>query len=153
MPTSLDREAGGAVYSAMRWLLVLMIASTASTAYAERRPTFMATTTYQSCHKETMLACGMIDAAGNRYGTAHELERCESYVFQPDGTFTTHGMMLEPEGTYRIFAGKVTLVFDNQPDLPVRSVKARTLVVDLSPDGSLLGDMKRLVTKPARAPE
>jgi hypothetical protein len=122
-----------------RYLFVLLLASTAS---AERRPTFMATTTYMSCHKETMFACGKIDAAGHRYGTAHEVERCESYVFHPDGTFVARGLP-NLEGTYRIFAGKLKMTFEPA----FEGDKPHTTELVLSPDGTLLGEMKRVVSK------
>lgn len=126
----------------MRWLVpFLLLASTAS---AERRPTFMATTSYEHCQESTAFACNRRDANGNTYGTAHTFTTCERIVFQPDGTFTRQGgrqLMTGHEGTYRIFAGKVKMRFDAEPGLPSHSLE-----LALSPDGTTLGSMKRIVT-------
>jgi hypothetical protein len=97
-------------------------------------PTFQKTTTYQACHQTTVFACGMM-RGNQRYGTAHERKVCERYEFHPDGTFTSSGAALSGrEGTYVIFAGKVQITPDD----------AKPFELTLSPDGMLLGGLKRL---------
>lgn len=97
----------------------------------------MAPTTYERCQTITMFACGRIDAAGHRYGTAHERKECTRMTFHPDGTVVQRGdFEREDHGTYRIFAGKLRIAFEGQPAFELA----------LSPDGMKLGDWSRKVT-------
>ncbi len=100
-------------------------------------PTFMQATTYQACQKTTEFACAFGD---RHYGTAREVEMCERYEFHPDGTYTSSGLLLQQDGTYFIFAGKVTLTDDE-----------RTFELALSPDGTTLGNLHEITTR-AHAP-
>jgi hypothetical protein len=117
----------------------LLLATLALAAHANprQRPTFASATVYQHCQTTWMFACGKRDASGQTYGTAHERNHCERYVFQADGTFTSTGTFDFSEGTYRIFAGKVRIT-------PAADETIRPFELALSPDGSKLGNFTRL---------
>ena len=119
--------------------IVLALCVLTATAFADQRPVFMATTQFEACQTTTMFACGMNNGT---YGTAYERKICTRMTFHADGTFssTTDGLE-EMEGTYRIFAGKMTLETDDQK-----------FDLKLSPDRTKLGNMS-LVTRRVRAPE
>jgi hypothetical protein len=88
----------------------------------------------------TMFACGMRDASGNTYGTAHQQESCERYVLLPDGTFTAQKHSHSDAGTYRIAGGKVRFTTTRRPGgaLPA------TFELPLSADGAQLGSLRRV---------
>ncbi|MBL0214789.1 MAG: hypothetical protein IPQ07_13010 [Myxococcales bacterium] len=136
----------------MRFLALLLLTCTlaagATTAGAQPRPTpapkaspttFDRTTTFQSCQTVTQFACGMTDAGGHRYGTAHERTMCTRYTFQPNGTFNTQGNLATEHGTYKLSNKTVTLtVVDEDPD-----TNPFAFALTLSSDGEKLGDMTR----------
>lgn len=143
MPTS-------RVSTCMRFLGLLLLVSTvgSTAATADPRPTpsrkpplaaFDRTTSFQSCQTSTMFACGMRDAGGHTYGTAHERTICTRYTFQPDGTFSTHGGTMNERGTYKLTNKLVTLtVLGEDP-----GTKPLSFELTLSADGEKLGDMTR----------
>ncbi|CAN5740462.1 hypothetical protein BH11MYX2_BH11MYX2_18560 [soil metagenome] len=77
--------------------LFLLLASSVAAAGPKQKPaparpySFAKATTYQSCSTSWAFACGMHDAGGNTYGTAHEMKMCTKYTFQANGTYTSAG--------------------------------------------------------------
>jgi hypothetical protein len=128
----------------MRILGLILLAATAATASAQtvpgQRPTFTAVTTYERCTKTTMFACGMRDAQGQVYGTAHERQMCSRLVLRPDGTFTSTDFTEHADGRYRIFAGKVRFT----PATPDDATPPAAFELPLSPDATTLGDLTRI---------
>lgn len=125
----------------MKTLLVALLLSTSIAAAAPKRKpppprTFPAQVAYQSCTTSFAFACGMQDASGNTYGTAHEMQHCEQYTFLPDGTYSVQGFGVG--GTYRIVGAAVELT-QQLPGAP-----AEVFTLPLAKDGSTLGGMKRL---------
>jgi hypothetical protein len=118
----------------MKTLLGLALLISSTTAFAQPTPSFSKTTSFESCHKSTMFACGMRDAQGNTFGTAKEMTRCEKYVFAPNGTYAVQGK--DDRGTYRVIGKTVRLtpLQDGKPGASFDLV--------LSADGAKLGDMK-----------
>lgn len=140
----MNRVARSHVKPHMRLIPLLLLAATATAAAQPRPrlrpPVFAAPTSFQSCQDITMFACGMQDANGMRYGTAHTRRECTRYTFQPDGTFAANGFLLE-RGRYTIRGAKVTLTTtSDEPDATPMSFDLL-----LSNDGEKLGDMKRLL--------
>lgn len=126
----------------MKALLVTLLLSTSIAAAAPKRKppalkTFPAQVAYKSCSKSWAFACGMQDANGRTYGTAHEREHCEQYTFRSDGTYTVQGFV-GIDGTYRIVGNSVELT-QQIPDAP-----PEVYTLELAKDGSTLGGMKRL---------
>ncbi len=125
----------------MKTLLVAVLLSTSIAAAAPKRKppapkTFPAQVAYQSCTTSWAFACGMRDAGGRTYGTAHERQHCEQYTFLPDGTYTVQGF--GSGGTYRIVGATVELTPQSPDDAP------DVFTLPLAKDGSTLGGMKRL---------
>lgn len=87
-------------------LLTLLATLSVASAQPRPRPTFAATTSFDSCAKSWAFACGMRTADGQTYGTAKEMTHCERYVFQPDGSFSSS----HDRGTYKIVNKKLELV-------------------------------------------
>ena len=50
------------------------------------RAGFATAVTFRACSTSTAFACGKRDGAGQTYGTAHQLTRCTTLTFAPDGT-------------------------------------------------------------------
>ncbi len=114
--------------------LSLLLAATAA-AQPTPPPTFSATTSFESCSKSWAFACNKPDGRGGTYGTAHQRTHCERYTFQPDGTFTNG----YERGTYKIIKGKVKMTTPSSG-----GGKATTFELVLAPDGTSLGNLKRL---------
>jgi hypothetical protein len=119
--------------------LILLVGSTAAAQPRPKRspPVFGQTTEFRECVKMTMFACGMQDASGMRYGTAHERTECRTTSFRTDGTYVSEGLMDAEHGTYRIRGARVTLT----PHSDGADAKPQDLM--LSADGEKLGTMTR----------
>ena len=77
---------------------------------------FTKATTYQSCTTSWAFACGMHDANGQTYGTAHEMKMCTKYTFQTDGSYSVSGdhaggtagrYLLHDDGSVTLFESSV----------------------------------------------
>lgn len=119
-----------------RTLLTLSLLLTATAAAQPTpRPTFSATTSFESCSTSWAFACNKPDGNGGTYGTAHQRTQCHRYTFQPDGTFTNG----YERGTYKIVKDTVKMTTPSSG-----GGKASTFDLVLTPDGTSLGNMKRL---------
>lgn len=106
-----------------------------ATAFAQPSPLgFTKATSFEGCTKSWAFACGKIDSAGRKFGTAHERTRCEKYTFLPNGTYAVTGQMMTTGGTYRVIGKTVRLTAKN--------VDGSTASFDLAL--STLGTMTRL---------
>ncbi|MGE0787919.1 MAG: hypothetical protein AB7S26_19750 [Sandaracinaceae bacterium] len=132
-----------------RAVLALFIVALSASATAQAptsAPAFAAPVTYQRCTESWAFACGMRDAEGRTYGTAHRQTHCTRYTFAPDGTVHVD----EPfpgvapiVGRYRIERGALSLqLLDEEGHVTTRETLA------LSDDGSTLGDLRRVEPQP-----
>ena len=124
--------------------VTLFLLSISSVAIAQPSPKpvtgFAKATTFVSCSTSWAFACGQRDAQGHTFGTAHEMEHCEKYTFQPNGTYSLLGDMAGASyGTYKLIGStvRVTPTFSD-------GTKGEPFDYVLSADGAMLGRMKRI---------
>jgi hypothetical protein len=110
-----------------------------ATPAAAARSHFATAQTFASCQDTWAFACGMHDAAGNTYGTAHKRQMCSRYQLRPDGSATVSEGPIADRGRYHIDGHKVVIeVLDDQGKVIAGST------LELSADGKSLGGMKRV---------
>ncbi len=123
--------------------LSVLLSTTIATAQPKPQPQpigFAQATTFESCSTSWAFACGMRDANGRTFGTAHEMKHCEKYTFQPNGTYSVLGDMAGTSyGTYKMI-GKTVRMVPTYSD----GKKGEPFQLELSTDGATLGKMKRL---------
>jgi len=114
----------------------------AATAFAQPTTaptTFPASTAFRECHKNWAFACNMRDAAGHTFGTAKQIEHCETYTFRPDGTFELSLLSPVEHGIYQIRGSVVTLT-----TIDDSGKRGKPFDLTLSADGKHLGNLNRL---------
>jgi len=124
----------------LRLASVLLATTFATVALAQPSSTaFSTTTSFRSCTKSWAFACNMRDASGHTYGTARQVEHCETLTFRPDGTYVDAALGPVARGVYDLRNGTVTLT-------PIDDAGKRgtPFALTLSADGNSLGAFHRL---------
>ncbi len=102
-----------------------------------RPAAFNQVVTFQACSTSWAFACGQRDAQGRTFGTTHQQKHCETYTFQPNGTYSVaDDFGVANVGTYQMIGSTVKItptLEDGTTDTPFE--------LGLTPDGKKLGGM------------
>lgn len=107
---------------------------------APPKPGFAVATSFQACTSSWAFACNMRDAQGRGFGTAHQVQHCEKYTFEPNGTYSMLGDLGVPDhGTYVMIGNTVRITPINAD-----GTKDKPFDLVLSADGNKLGTLTKL---------
>lgn len=111
----------------------LLALSAGADARPRARGAFAERVAFRHCSTSTRFACGKTDGAGQTYGTAHQVRRCTTLTFSPNGTVKIDDMDVAT-ARYVRRGDRITIALPDEP----------AWELELSADGQDLSGFHRI---------